>query len=226
MLKELTETPRTAGRNSTRDLKTLHTAVAQLHAELFKARFGFEPVPWDGNDRIILEKHLRARDWTNEEVLGLIRSRFGSDGIGPDRPFQWIPDLDKYISGPLDVAGYPKRALDAMRADIGRRSTEIMEEASRRAAAEDASAAEERHGRAMSRVMLDLRKRGYEIFTDVGSGSCDLVAMRNSVSTREGLAIRVVVRSGNMGVRAAANAYLATVSDDQFQFLTYVPDLP
>jgi hypothetical protein len=221
MLRELTKPVQP----SQGEVKRIHKAVQGLHEELFKAKFGSDPAPWDGHDTLALDKFLSyRRGWTTEQVLNLIRSRFASGGIYPTRPYEWLPELSKYTSGPLDAHGYPKSSLAAGDAEISRRAAQIIEEVSQRKAADETAVAEDLHWRATSRVLYDLRCRGFEVFSAVRPESCDLVAMRNSVNTKDAMAIRIIVRAG-VGASFKPGVYQAIVPPDPNDLVTYHPAL-
>ena len=129
----------TIPRPSAREVKIMREAVHALTQKLYKERFGIEPEPWSNNDDLALDRHLavsKFNPWpTVAEVESLLRAYFASDGIQPDRPYQWLPTLEKYKSGPLDAHGEPKSVVAAREAELTRKRVEITAETARRDAA-------------------------------------------------------------------------------------------
>ena len=129
----------TIPRPSAREVKIMREAVHALTQKLYKERFGIEPEPWSNNDDLALDRHLavsKFNPWpTVAEVESLLRAYFASDGRQPDRPYQWLPTLEKYKSGPLDAHGEPKSVVAAREAELTRKRVEITAETARRDAA-------------------------------------------------------------------------------------------
>jgi hypothetical protein len=61
---------------------------------------------WDASEGKQLFATLKANPgWTLDDLEKMIRGRFDSAGVTPDRPRLWLPNLGKYAAGPLDQYG-------------------------------------------------------------------------------------------------------------------------
>jgi len=203
-------------RPTRQQVEQMHKAVQQLHDQLFKQRFGREPEPWSGTDTSALDKTVQPMpSWTTEEVLNLVKNHFESAGIQPERPYLWFPRLGQYYYGPLAADGIPKQSHAAMAAETASKLADAARVAAEAKAAEEARDTEAILRRAMSKVMQDLRCRGFDVFTPMGPATCEVLATRKNASTKTtpALRIRIVTPPGRVG--NDPGFYQALVSPDQ-----------
>jgi hypothetical protein len=213
-------------RPTRQQVEWMHKAVQQLHDQLFKQRFGREPEPWSGTDTSALDKTVQPMPaWTTEEVLDLVRSHFESAGIQPERPYLWFPRLGQYYYGPLAADGIPKQSYAAMAAETASKLADAARVAAEAKAAEEARDTETILRRAQSKVMQDLRSRGFDVFTPLGPASYEVLATRRNESGRtvRALRIRIVTRDGE--VDSNRGFYSAVVSADPDVPVSYQPAL-
>lgn len=78
--------------------------IWKAYAEAFQVR-----PPWNGRDGSALKRLLKDNpSWTVDFVCGLVKNKFYSDEpVGP--AWKWIPELFKYVEGPLDRYGKMRR---------------------------------------------------------------------------------------------------------------------
>ena len=76
----------------------VRATIQQLHLKRFQIK-----CQWDGSEGKSLDRLLDANpSWTEGQISQMIRNRFESEGIAPDRPRKWLPNLGSYIAGPQD----------------------------------------------------------------------------------------------------------------------------
>ena len=76
----------------------IRSLIQELHQHAFLVK-----CQWDGSEGKHLDRLLAANPgWTEEELARMARNRFASDGITPDRPRKWLPNLGSYAVGPHD----------------------------------------------------------------------------------------------------------------------------
>jgi hypothetical protein len=72
--------------------------IQQLHLKAFRVK-----CQWDGSEGKALDRLLSANpSWTEEQISQMVRNRFGSDDIPPDRPRKWMANIGSYAAGPQD----------------------------------------------------------------------------------------------------------------------------
>jgi hypothetical protein len=72
--------------------------VQQMHLKQFQ-----EKCQWHGSEGKALDRLLSANaSWSQEEIAQMVRNRFESEGIPPDRPRKWLPNIGSYAAGPQD----------------------------------------------------------------------------------------------------------------------------
>jgi hypothetical protein len=219
----------TIPRPTAREVTIMREAVHELSQKLYKERFGIEPEPWNKSDDSALDSYLaisKFNPWpTVAEVESLLRAYFASDGIHPDRPYQWLPTLWKYKSGPLDSTGESKSVVAAREAELARQRAEATAKTARRDVAIAEEDEERRFEDARLKVTRDLIQRGYEVFKPIFPSGCHLLAVRKTVDTRSGEALRIVVRTGSNATRTDRRFYQVLVSQDPNAPIVFDPPL-
>jgi hypothetical protein len=218
---------------SAREVRLLHEAVKGLTEKLYKDRFDRDLV-WGKGDDLALDRYLtfsvnKFSPWPTvaAEMEPLLKSYFASDGIQPDRPYQWLETLGKYRGGPLDRNGVPKSVAEAQRAEVDATIAAGIREAEERKRADAAADRDALLARLVMKVAEDLRARGFETYRPVGAVS-HIVAMRKSVDTRNAPAMRIVCRASEKEVTKDPSIYQAVCSPDQdlrIRPATYYPPL-
>jgi hypothetical protein len=80
--------------------------IQQLHLEKFRVK-----CEWDASEGKVLDRLLGANpSWTEAQLCAMARNRFDSEGVSPERPRKWLPNLGSYTAGPLDRYGKQKTA--------------------------------------------------------------------------------------------------------------------
>lgn len=202
---------------TTREVRLMHEAVKELTEKLYKERLGIDLV-FDKGDELALDRFLTPSKFSPfpsiAEVESLLRARFDSDEILPDRPYLWLENLGKYRSGPLDKNGVPKSLVLAQQAEIDAEIAAAIREAEEQRRATAVADRNSILARATMRVAEDLAHRGFETYRPVGAVS-HVVAMRKSVATRNAPAMRIVVRASADEVTKSADFYQAVCGPDQ-----------
>lgn len=203
----------------------LRGAAQSLAEQLFKEKFGFDMDAWDASDTKALEKYLiHSHERTVEELETLIRNYYHSDGTGGQRPYEWLPHLSKYSSGPLDLRGVSKNWRAAAYAESERQGAEAAAEAARRKAEIEAADEDQRLQLLSFHVTRDLQSRGYSVFKAVLPTTCHLVATKN-VEALSVMALRIMVRTSGKAAPGKAGVYQALVSLNPSPSVVYVPEL-
>ena len=87
-------------------LKAKHAEFKSIIAEYWESKNAGDPITWDGQEGMQLDKFLRATpDITAERFRELLRNRFKSDVTHGDRPSLWIGRVMSYNAGPIDRFG-------------------------------------------------------------------------------------------------------------------------
>jgi uncharacterized protein YdaU (DUF1376 family) len=72
--------------------------IQQMHLKQFRVR-----CQWDGSEGKALDRLLSTiPSWSQEQIAQMVRNRFESEGIPPDRPRKWLPNIGSYAAGRLD----------------------------------------------------------------------------------------------------------------------------
>lgn len=88
-----------------------HKEVRELIMKLHENKFKVE-CPWGAGEAGQLGQLLKTIPGVTVEQLGvMVRNRFRSEGVAPERPMGWIGNLTKYGAGPLDKFGKTKLEL-------------------------------------------------------------------------------------------------------------------
>lgn len=106
-----------------------HREVRELIMNVHRETFNME-CPWGAGEAGQLSQFLRTIPGVTVEQLGvMVRNRFRSEGIGPDRPMTYLANLTKYGAGPLDKFGKTKRAMKPapVKYPVSRYSPEMQE---------------------------------------------------------------------------------------------------
>jgi hypothetical protein len=75
--------------------------IQDSHAKQFQQK-----CQWDGSEGKALTNLIKANpSWKAEDYELMVRNRFKSEAIPPDRPRMWLSNLGRYIAGPLDRFG-------------------------------------------------------------------------------------------------------------------------
>jgi len=89
-----------------------HSPIRGLIQDLHFQKFGVK-CEWDGSEAKALNRVLRRNpSWTGPQLSAMVRNRFDSDELPPDRPRRWLPGLGSYVAGPLDRFARLKTADD------------------------------------------------------------------------------------------------------------------
>jgi len=79
----------------------IRTLIQNIHQSKFKI-----VCQWDGSEARALSILLKANPaWTDDTITAMVTNRFAYDGVTPERPRVWLPQLAKYAAGPLDRFG-------------------------------------------------------------------------------------------------------------------------
>jgi hypothetical protein len=77
---------------------SIRELIQKLHLETFQVR-----CEWDASEGKALDRLLAGNpSWTVEEISRMVRNRFESEGITPDRPRKWLSNIGSYAAGPHD----------------------------------------------------------------------------------------------------------------------------
>jgi len=198
------------------ELDRFHKRVAELHAELFLARFGHK-YDWTHNDTKAVDEYCSMcgkGGWAEEEILFLVRARLESDNAQAEGPWLWFSQANKYLSGPLALDGYPKSMHARQAADFARQSAEVDADRAQRDADRKASDTEGRLQDAIAKVARDLQLRKYEVFKPVSHlTTCHLLATRGTSVGRKSAALRIVVKIGGDEHATDREAFVASVRE-------------
>jgi hypothetical protein len=79
-----------------------HAPIRQLIQEEHFRKFRVT-CQWDGSEGKTLDRVLSANpSWSEEELARMVRNRFESEGVAPDRPRRWLSNLGSYAAGAQD----------------------------------------------------------------------------------------------------------------------------
>jgi hypothetical protein len=78
--------------------------IQSLHLEKFRVKCEWNPSEAQALNRVLGDNP----SWTEAQLSAMVRNRFDSDELPPDRPRKWLSSLGSYAAGPLDRFGRRK----------------------------------------------------------------------------------------------------------------------
>jgi len=224
--------------------ESFHSAVRKLSAELFQQKFGYELPRWGLSETKAFDSFLtkagffakELQAWrlplpTLAEVEGFVRALFASEGIEAYDP-NWLADLERYKHGPLNKNGVPWSVLKANEAAERQRWADDQARVAADVAQRQLESRRYQAERATRLVLADLKRRGFTVWSPIGSAAFQFLATQSKTSTA-GLGIVVIVGdAGDVAPRvgvtqAVVRRGVGTPDNpvDEKGDVTYVPSL-